>query len=84
VPGVVVVGAVAVGAVVVGMAPVGAVVVTAPAGTVVVGADVAGEVVEVPGAWGVGAADCPTTAPTDVLAPGGRVPAFCRYVRLVR
>jgi hypothetical protein len=50
--------------------PAGAVVVTTPAGAVVVGADVGGEVVEVPGARGVGAAGCSTTTPTDVLAPG--------------
>jgi hypothetical protein len=71
VPGVVVVGAVALGAVVLGTVPAGVVVVTTPAGAVVVGADVGGEVAEVLGARGVGAADCPTTTPTDVLAPGG-------------
>jgi hypothetical protein len=69
VPGLVVVGAVAMGAVVLETVPAGAVVVTTPAGAVVAGADGAGEVAEVPGAGGVGAADSPTTTPTDVLAP---------------
>jgi hypothetical protein len=55
----VVVGAVALGAVVLGTAPAGTVVVTSPSGTVVVGADAGGEVTEVPGACGAGAADCP-------------------------
>ena len=58
-------GAVALGAVVLGTVPAGAAIVTTPAGAVVVG----GEVAEVPGARGVGGADCPTTTPTDVLAP---------------
>jgi hypothetical protein len=79
---VVVVGAVVLGAVVLGTAPAGAVVVTTPAGTVV-GADVGGEVAEGLGARGVGAADHPTTTPTDVLAPdGGRLPSRLASGRL--
>jgi hypothetical protein len=74
--GVVVVGAVAPEVVVVGTVPAGAVVVTTPPGTVVVGADAGGEVTEMPGARRVGAADCLTTTPTEVLAPdGGRLPS---------
>ena len=61
----VVVAVVALGAVVVGTVPAGAVVVTSPSGAVVVG----GEVAAVPGARGVGAAECPTTTPTEVLPP---------------
>ena len=81
--GVVVVGAVALGAVVVGTAPAGMVVVTTPAGTVLVGTDAGGEVAEVPGARGVGAADCPTTTPTEVLPPdGGRLPSRLASGRL--
>jgi hypothetical protein len=80
---VVVVGAVALGDVVLEMAPVGAVVVTTPTGAVVVGADAGGQLVEVPGACGVGAADCPTTTPTDVLAPdGGWLPSRLASGRL--
>lgn len=82
VPGLVVVGAVALGAVVLGMVPVSAVVVTTPTGAVVVGADAGGEVVEVLGAWGVGVADCPTTTPTDVLAPRGGLPSRLASGRL--
>ena len=67
--GVVVVVAVALGAVVLGTAPAGAVVVTSPPGAAVVGANAGGKVAEVPGARGVGAPDCPTTTPTDVLPP---------------
>jgi hypothetical protein len=77
-------GAVGMGAVVLGTAPAGAAVVAAPSGAVVVGADVGGEVADVLGAWGVGAADCPTTTPTDVLAPdGGRLPSRLASGRLV-
>ena len=67
--GMLVVGAVALGAVVLETVSVGAVVVTSLAGAVVVGADVGGEVAAVPGVRGVGAADCPTTTPTEVLPP---------------
>lgn len=68
--GMLVVGAVALGAVVLETVSVGAVVVTSLAGAVVVAADVGGEVAAVPGARGVGAADCPTTTtPTEVLPP---------------
>jgi hypothetical protein len=67
--GVVVVEAVALGAVVLGTVPAGAVVGATPTGAVVVGADAGGDIAEVPGARGAGAADCPTITPTDVLAP---------------
>jgi hypothetical protein len=67
---------VAAGTVVLGTAPGGAAVVAAPTGAVVVGADAGGEVAEVPGARTAAPPACPTTTPTDVLAPGcGRRPS---------
>jgi hypothetical protein len=81
--GVVVVEAVALGAVVLGTVPAGTVVGATPTGAVVVDADAGGDMAEVPGARGARAADCPTTTPTDVLAPrGGWLPSRLASGRL--